>query len=211
MLALDQMTSIVAGIDVSRETMEKLQRFADLVLKWTTRINLIAASTKDSIWERHVVDSAQIFPFAPCPFDHWVDLGSGGGFPGVVVAIIGAEKTPSARFTMIESDQRKATFLRTAVRELDLDATVIAKRIDQVEQQHADVVSARALAALDVLFPLINRHLDPSGSAILLKGRQYKDEICEVEADWEFDLTQQSSMTNADSRILQIQRICRRE
>jgi len=137
----------VAGVNVSRETMADLEAFATLVAKWTAKINLIARGTVDSIWDRHVVDSVQLYKFAPKTYKKWVDIGSGGGFPGIVVAILGKEMNPQAQFILIESDQRKAAFLRTAARELGLSVVVIAERIELAPEQDADVVSARALSA----------------------------------------------------------------
>ncbi|MFC6758343.1 16S rRNA (guanine(527)-N(7))-methyltransferase RsmG [Sulfitobacter porphyrae] len=120
------MTSL-DGLNVSRETTVLLTQFSELVERWTVRINLISKASVDGIWERHVADSAQLFELAP-EFEHWVDLGSGGGFPGIVIAIIAKEARPEARITLVESDLRKATFLRTAIRELGLNAKVIAER-----------------------------------------------------------------------------------
>ena len=197
----------IADLDVSRETVDRLHAFADLTRKWTPRINLIAKGTVNEIWDRHIVDSAQLFSFAPDDFHHWVDLGSGGGFPGVVMAVIAAEKVPDARFTLIESDQRKATFLRTAIRELDLSATVLAERIESAPPQKGDVVSARALASLDALMPLIRRHLSDDGICLLHKGRQAAQEIADASQSWVFDLEERPSLTDPEARLLAIKRI----
>ena len=144
----------VAGQNVSRETYDDLVQFSDLVKKWTPKINLIAPSTIPEIWDRHIVDSAQLLQLAPKNFDCWVDIGSGGGFPGIIVAIYAKIEQPNATVTLIESDQRKATFLRTASRELGLNTKVIAERIEQVSAIGAGIVSARALATLSSLLPL---------------------------------------------------------
>lgn len=199
----------IANLDVSRETIEKLEHFVDLTLKWNPRINLIAKSTISDIWERHIVDSAQLFGLIPSQPKTWLDIGSGGGFPGIVLAAIAAEKSPHTLFTMIESDQRKAAFLRTAVRELSLSATVIAERVEQAEPQRADIVSARALSSLSELFPHILRHMRTTGSAILPKGKAYQDEINIAQADWRFEVTAHPSMTDAQARILVVKDIHR--
>lgn len=197
----------IAGIDVSRETLAALHGFAALTAKWTPRINLIAKGTVDQIWDRHIVDSAQLFALAPARFGHWVDLGSGGGFPGVVMAILAREKQPQARFTLIESDQRKCTFLRTAARELDLAVTVLADRIELAPPQQGDVVSARALAPLSALLPLVARHIAPDGLCLLHKGRTARQEIAEAQVNWSFALEDRASITDPDARLLAIQRI----
>jgi 16S rRNA (guanine527-N7)-methyltransferase len=203
------MQNIVGGVNVSRETMAALHVFSDLVLKWTPSINLIGAATKSTIWDRHIVDSAQIFQHAPANFTTWVDIGSGGGFPGIVAAILGQQFAPEAKFILIESDQRKAMFLRTAIRELALNATVVADRIEKADPAAGDIVSARALGALTTILPLINRHLKPNGVALLHKGRQADQEIAQAQQDWTFDLAAYASMTDPEARLLVIQRISR--
>ena len=125
----------IAGINVSRETMDRLESFAALAKKWNPSINLVARSTLADLWDRHIVDSAQVYRFAPQNAVHWVDIGSGGGFPGIVVAAMAKELSPNTKFTLIESDQRKSTFLRTAARELDLKLTVLADRIEHAPPQ----------------------------------------------------------------------------
>jgi 16S rRNA (guanine527-N7)-methyltransferase len=197
----------LAGLTVSRETLARLELFASLTAKWTPKINLIAKGTICDIWERHIVDSAQIYRYAPETYATWVDLGSGGGFPGIVVAAIARERQPDARFVLIESDQRKCAFLRTAARELDLSVNVTASRIEDAPPQAADIVSARALASLTALLPLIRRHLRDDGRALVHKGRQAPQEIAEARAQWSFDLEDHPSITDPDARLLDIRRI----
>lgn len=203
------MTAVVGGLNVSRETMADLEKFTALVLKWTLKINLISAAAQVDIWDRHVVDSVQIYQYAPANYHLWLDIGSGGGFPGIVAAVLAKEFAPKARFILIESDQRKATFLRTAIRELGLSASVTADRIENVACLDADVVSARALGSLPLLLPLISSHLAPNGTAILHKGKQVDQEVAEARQDWRFDLEERPSLTDPDGRILLIQRISR--
>ncbi|MFN3663036.1 16S rRNA (guanine(527)-N(7))-methyltransferase RsmG [Yoonia sp.] len=203
------MTDAIGGVDVSRETLEALHAFSALVLKWTPKINLISASTRADIWDRHIIDSVQIYGHAPEKFNLWLDIGSGGGFPGIVAAIIGKQYTPAAAFILIESDQRKSAFLRNVVRELALNASVSAVRIENVPSVGADVVSARALGALPVLLPLVAAHIADHGVALLHKGRQATKEIEDARKDWRFDLEEAPSLTDPEARILMIQRISR--
>ena len=203
------MSSLIGTVDVSRETLNALEQFSALVLKWTAHINLISVNTIDDIWDRHMVDSAQIFRFAPKNFKTWLDIGSGGGFPGIVVAILGKELAPDAEFILVESDQRKATFLRTAIRELALNAKVAADRIENQPAMNADVISARALGSLPSLLPLISQHMAPSGLALLHKGRRVDQEIALARQEWRFYLEEASSLTDPDGRLLLIQRISR--
>lgn len=197
----------IGGIDVSRETLERLKEFQSLVVTWNRRINLVSKSSVEDLWDRHIVDSAQIYGFCPSNYGIWTDIGSGGGFPGIVCASIAKEKHPNARFTLIESDQRKATFLRTAIRELDLAACVISQRIEEAPKQNADIVTARALTSLSGLFPYILRHQKPDGIAMLHKGQSAQQEIVQAQATWTFDLIAHPSITQTDAQLLQIRRI----
>ena len=201
------MTTRIAGVSVSRETMTDLESFSSLVTKWTPKINLIARGSVDQIWGRHIEDSVQLYKYAPKNYEKWVDIGSGGGFPGIVMSILAKADQPSAEFTLIESDQRKATFLRTAARELNLSVKVIAERIEAAEPQGADVVSARALTSLSGLLGLASRHLQPGGTALFHKGRQAQQEVAEAQKNWSFDLEEYHSITDPDARILAIRRI----
>lgn len=204
------MQDTLAGVDVSRETIADLEVFSDLTTKWTPKINLIARGSVGEIWQRHIIDSVQLYRFAPDGFHTWVDLGSGGGFPGIVMAIIAKEKNPAAEFTLIESDQRKSAFLRTAKRELDLSVSVLSERIEEATPQSADVVSARALAPLSALVPLVHRHIKPDGLCLLHKGRQAIQEVADAEKNWMFDLEDHTSFTDPEARILVMQRIIAR-
>ena len=195
---------MISGVDVSRETLERLGAFEDLVRKWTKKINLIARNDVDHIWDRHIVDSAQVWSSAPDEWNHWVDIGSGGGFPAIILAAIAVEKKPDARFTLIESDQRKATFLRTAIRELNLNAIVLDDRIELAPPQNADVISARALASLTILLGFAERHLAPTGIAVFQKGKIADDEIIEAKHTWAFDYNKVPSITNGDACVISI-------
>ena len=142
---------ICGSLDVSRETIDRLSHFEQTLLKWNPKINLVSKSSLQDIWTRHIVDSAQVFLLAE---DHiskeedsnWLDIGSGGGFPGLVIAILAAERATRLSVTLIESDKRKAAFLRTAARECGVRVKVISNRIEKVDPQNADFLSARALA-----------------------------------------------------------------
>ncbi|MCZ4255742.1 16S rRNA (guanine(527)-N(7))-methyltransferase RsmG [Sulfitobacter sp. G21635-S1] len=195
-------------LNVSRETTDLLTQFSELVERWTVRINLISKASVDGIWERHVADSAQLFELAP-EFEHWVDLGSGGGFPGIVIAIIAKEARPEARITLVESDLRKATFLRTAIRELGLNAKVIAERIEELPPLGADVLSARALADLPALLEFTELHLAKSGTAIFPKGQNWRKEDEAARQLWSYSLDPVKSKTSAEAAILLIKDVSR--
>ena len=196
-------------LDVSRETLAKLEQFADLLGKWNARINLVAPSTLPDLWSRHILDSAQIFHHAPDDARHWVDLGSGGGLPGVVCAILAYEARPECQFTLIESDKRKSAFLMTAIRELGVSAQVLTERAEQAPPQAADVVSARALAPLPALLALVARHLAENGTALLPKGKNHSAELAAARREWHFDHVAIESQTDPLARVLILKEIMR--
>ncbi len=191
-------------LDVSRETIEKLGYYVAEVLRWNATINLVSKSSVAEIWQRHVLDSAQLFPLAESQ-GKWVDLGAGAGFPGIVIAIMGARQ-----MVLVESDQRKATFLREIVRQLSLPVIVFAKRIDAIESLAAETVSARALASLTDLLGHVTPHLALGGRAIFPKGRGFEEELKLAQADWTFDATKIPSRTDPEAAVLIIENIRRR-
>ena len=190
--------------DVSRETLDLLSIYASLLKKWNPAINLVAPSTIDELWERHMLDSAQIFNLLPEGATSWCDVGTGGGFPGIVVAILAKEQKPDLRVTCIESDVRKATFLRTVLRETGVKADIISARIEDVPAQSADILSARALASLTKLLEFSERHLSPDGICLFPKGARYQEEIDEALETWRFDLEKLPSVTHSDAVILKL-------
>ena len=199
----DERAGFLAQVDVSRETLARLDCYAALLTKWNPAINLVAPSTLGQIWIRHFLDSAQLLEIAP-EGQVWLDIGTGGGFPGLIVAILAAEKRPDLRVTCIESDLRKATFLRTVVRETGIKAEVISKRIEQVEPLDADILSARALASLTQLLGFAERHLSPNGRALFLKGANHAAELQEALEMWSFRADTYPSKTSSEAVILSL-------
>lgn len=194
----------IGGVLVSPATAGRLKRHVEELGRWNKAINLVSASTLPDAWERHVADSAQLVPLAPANPGLWVDLGSGAGFPGLVVAIILAETSPETRVTLVESDQRKATFLREVVRTLGLKTKIIAERIETTAPLVADVVSARALAALDALVPLAARHLGGHGIALFPKGANADKELASAATTWSFSVERLPSVTDASAEVLRL-------
>lgn len=193
--------------DVSRETEDALRQFTGLLRKWTPKINLISAGTVETLWTRHLADSAQLWNLAPHQA-RWVDLGSGGGFPGLVIAVLGREYHGFS-MTLVEADQRKSAFLRTAVRDLGLKVDVVSGRIDEIEPLNAQVLTARALAPLPKLLSFADRHLLSNGVALFPKGAKADDEINEALEGWQFRCEKHASITDANSTILSVGEIAR--
>ncbi|TNC48158.1 16S rRNA (guanine(527)-N(7))-methyltransferase RsmG [Rubellimicrobium rubrum] len=197
-------TRDLAGLDLSPVTLERLDALDSLVRRWTEKINLISPATVPDLWTRHILDSAQLWPLSPVGAKAWADLGAGGGFPGLVIAILATE-AGSPKVTLIESDGRKCAFLRTAVRELGLSALILDQRVETAPPQAADVVSARALAPLATLLPFVARHLAPGGTALLPKGRDHAAELDAARtAGWRFEVEAVPSRTDPAARILRL-------
>lgn len=193
----------IAG-PVSRETFERLIRFEAQFQKWAARINLAAPSTLPQLWSRHILDSAQLVTLAPNAA-RWMDLGSGGGFPGAVVAILLRDRS-DASVDLVESNAKKAAFLMTVLGELQAPARVHVARIEafQAGEARFDVVSARALAALPALLELSERWLAAGATGLFHKGRDYRREVEESRDGWRFDLVEHASAVDREGVILQI-------
>ena len=196
-----------AETGVSRETLSDLEAYADLLRRWNKTINLVSPSSLEHLWSRHFQDSAQLLELVE-PVGRWVDLGSGGGFPGLVIAVL-AKELGDLEVILVESDQRKAAFLRTVIRDLKLNARVVVSRIEDVAPLDADVLSARALAPLDTLLGFAFRHLKPSGIALFPKGEKADEEVAEALEHWKFDCEKHPSQTDENATILRIGEITR--
>lgn len=186
----------------SADTISRLERHLEMLTKWNSAINMIAPATLAEAWTRHFLDSAQIFDLRGDRCRHWVDLGSGAGFPGLVVAILAAERAPDMQVTLVESDRRKAEFLRSVSRETGLTVAVCDSRIEALPPRKADVVSARALAPLPTLCAYTARHLALTGRAIFLKGARAQDEVQAARANWRFEVQLLPSLTDPSASIL---------
>ncbi|MCE8552805.1 16S rRNA (guanine(527)-N(7))-methyltransferase RsmG [Ruegeria pomeroyi] len=196
------------SLNVSRETFDRLSIFAELVKKWNPRINLVSKRSLDDLWTRHIIDSIQVFRNAPVG-GLWVDLGSGGGFPGMICAILGAEEMPDTRFICVESDQRKSAFLRSAARECGVNCQVIAQRIEVLDPLNADILSARALTDLTGLLGFAERHLKSGGTALFPKGANWKKEMQEAAKQWNFSYDAVTSLTEPQAVLLKITGVTR--
>jgi len=191
-------------LTASQGAVERMRLFAALVRKWTPAINLVSKASVPDLWSRHMLDSAQLLALAPALPHRWVDLGSGGGFPGIVIAIL---TEGHSEVVLVESDARKATFLGQAVRELGLNARVVTSRIEALADQRGDVVSARALGSLTALCGYAHRHLAPGGVALFPKGARADLELTEAAKTWAFSVQQHPSRTETGASILAVRDI----
>jgi len=193
-----------AAFDVSRETMARLERHLTLLERWNPRINLVSRTTLPDAWSRHVADSAQLWRLRPPDARLWLDLGSGAGFPGLVIAALAAEASPGLLVRLVESDQRKAAFLREAARAAGLGVEVLDARVESLPPQGADVVSARALAPLAALLPMLEKHRRPGGIGLFPKGGTVHKEIADASTHWRFDHKIYASLIEQKAAIVEI-------
>lgn len=191
-------------LNVSRETMQDLILLVELLQKWNKTINLVGKASIEQVWSRHILDSAQVWQLRPENLNVWVDLGSGGGFPGLVLAILAKQDAPEAKFHMIESDARKCAFLRNVSRETMLNVQVHNARIENVDEIAADVVSARALASVEKLVGLSTKFLGDNAFCLFLKGQGCATEVEKARELWRFQSETTQSLSDDAGEILKI-------
>ena len=186
-------------LNVSRETIEKFQLYLTLLEKWQRRINLVSKSTLADAWQRHILDSGQLAAYYPPQTRQILDVGSGAGFPGLVLAIMGG-----VTVDLVESDQRKAVFLSTIIRELGLPAKVHNQRIETMPNLCPDVITARALAPVPKLLNLIETQLHSDGVCLFLKGASVEDELTNLQSYSTMVATTYPSLSGANGVVLEL-------
>ena len=194
------------NLDVSRETIANLNVYVDILKKWNTTINLVSKESIKDVWDRHILDSAQLFNFVTHDVKKWLDIGSGAGFPGLVIAVLAKEKFPNLKVTLIESDKRKCVFLNEVVRELDLNVKTISERIEDCLPQDADVISARALTQLDKLLSYFIFHSKINCKGLFLKGKNTKNEIKSVKNIGMFQIKLSASKVDKAGYLIEVGR-----
>jgi 16S rRNA (guanine527-N7)-methyltransferase len=193
---------VAKGLDVSRETLERLQVYNMLLHKWQRAINLVSRQSLDDSWQRHFLDSGQLFRLLPGEANSMLDIGSGAGFPGMVLAIMGARNVE-----LVESDERKCLFLREVSRETSTDVTVTNERIEKLSPKTVDVLISRACAPLDVLLGYARPYLGPSTICLFPKGRTVQDELTTAQKRWNIRYTLHQSVSDSAARIVRLEGI----
>ena len=186
---------------VSHGTFEKLSAFVEILKKWQKTINLISPSTIPNIWHRHIIDSLQLIDYVS-PDDKIIDLGSGAGFPPIILSILG-----SKNITLVESDVRKVAFLKEVSRELTLDTNIICGRVENVALDSFSLITSRGFASLEKTLSLIGDKITSNHKLLLLKGKNYLAEINEIKQKWGFDYKKFQSITDEEGVILLINNI----
>lgn len=183
-------------------TLDRLTAYLDLLVHWQRRINLVGSSTLADPWRRHILDSAQLVAHLPASLGSIIDLGSGAGLPGMVIAIVSGRPV-----TLVDSDARKCAFVREAARLTNAPVSVLNQRIELLPAASATVVTARALAPLDRLLSPISSILHPLGVALLLKGRTTDEELTLASKHWKMTATKFPSLSDSESWVVQLQEI----
>jgi len=196
--------AFAAAADVSRETLDRLRRYADLLAKWNRRINLVGQGTLPDLWRRHMLDSAQLFPLISDPAAPLVDLGSGAGFPGLVLAAMGASDVH-----LIEADRRKCAFLGEAARSIGVPVTIHAERIEDVTPFIARTIVSRALAPLPDLLDLAVNFSNKHSILLFLKGRTVEQELTQTQKAWSIRVDHIPSRADHQGTILRLEAISR--
>jgi 16S rRNA (guanine527-N7)-methyltransferase len=211
---IDGPKAFQAAFGVSRETLDRFETYAALLRLWQKTINLVAPSTVNDVWHRHFADSAQLIRHTPQQVEptvgaaaRYVDFGSGAGFPGLVLAILNAERGGS-HHTLVESDTRKAAFLREVARQTGVAVEIVTARIElpQTAAKVGEVncVTARALAPMPRLASWVAPYFGPATVGLFLKGREVAAELDEAKRDWDFEAVLFPSVTDADARIVKL-------
>jgi 16S rRNA (guanine527-N7)-methyltransferase len=191
--------------NVPRETMERLDAFAALLREENDRQNLVSRASLDALWLRHVADSAQLLRFAPSPKASWVDLGSGAGFPGLIVAAL--HRGP---VTLVEERRLRVEFLHRAAAMLDVAVEIIARRAEKVPPRPFDVISARAFAPLPRLLELGTGFSTTNSLWVLPKGRNAETELAALDSSWQGGFRLEPSITDAEAQIIVAERVHRK-
>lgn len=202
---IDSPESFQAKFEISRETLDRLATYAQILTRWQATINLVAPSTLGDVWHRHFADSAQLWQFRLPNARIWLDIGSGAGFPGLVLAILGAENG-ATHHILIESDARKAAFLREVARATGITVDILCMRIENSETRAkvkpVDCLTARALAPLPRLLEMSAPYFTSSTLGLFLKGKDAAAEVEEAAESWRFDCELKPSMTDAEARVV---------
>ena len=205
-LAIEGPEDFAEAFKVPRETIHRLVRYAELLALWQKSTNLVAPSTLPALWSRHFADSAQLCALAPNA-RLWLDLGSGAGFPGLVVAVLQSGR-PQFRMHLVEGNRKKCAFLAEVVRATAAPVDIHAMRIEELAESAETlkpyVVSARALAPLPRLFELAGPFFGPETRGLFMKGREAEAEIAEAHARFDFDCRLHASLTARDSHIVEV-------
>ena len=200
----------VKSLNVSRETLNDFYEYETLLSKWNEKINLVSKNTLVDIWERHFLDSGQIIKHVEVSGKRWVDVGSGAGFPGLVVALLLRDKKIDCDLVVVEKNPKKGFFLNEVIRKLNLSVEVVNDNIDNLEPLNADILTARAFSELNNLIEIAFRHRKKEGICLFLKGENYRIELDKTLNYWFFDYDIVDSLSSSSGKIIRVKKIFKR-
>ena len=200
----------VKSLNVSRETLNDFYEYETLLSKWNEKINLVSKNTLVDIWERHFLDSGQIIKHVEASGKRWVDLGSGAGFPGLVVALLLRDRKIDCDLVLVEKNSKKGFFLNEVIRKLNLSVEVVNDNIDNLEPLNADILTARAFSELNNLIEIAFRHRKKEGICLFLKGENYRIELDKTLNYWFFDYDIVDSLSSSSGKIIRVKKIFKR-
>ena len=204
MMKMDESTQKIftSQLNVSRETLDIFSVYGETLAKWQSKINLISGKTLDNVWRRHFLDCAQLHNLLPSGTKNILDIGSGAGFPGLVLAVMGVKNV-----TLVESDLKKCLFLSEVLRQTGKHANIINCRIEEFDGGYFDIITARALAPMDKLLSYINPHFGPTTRGVFLKGERLDRELTKAKKQWKLKYKTFPSITDDGGSIIIVEKI----
>ncbi len=200
----------IKSLNVSRETLKGFYEYKTLLSKWNEKINLVSKNTLVDIWERHFLDSGQIIKHVEASGKRWVDVGSGAGFPGLVVALLLRDRKIDCNLVLVEKNLKKGFFLNEVIRKLNLNVEVVSDNIYTLEPLNADILTARAFSELNNLIEISFRHRKKEGLCLFLKGENYRFELDKTLNYWFFDYDVVDSLSSSSGKIIRVKKIFKR-
>ncbi len=200
----------IKSLNVSRETLKGFYEYKTLLSKWNEKINLVSKNTLVEIWERHFLDSGQIIKHVEASGKRWVDVGSGAGFPGLVVALLLRDRKIDCNLVLVEKNPKKGFFLKEVIRKLNLNVKVVNDNIYTLESLNADILTARAFSELNNLIEIAYRHRKKEGLCLFLKGENYRYELDKTLNYWFFDYDILDSLSSSSGKIIRVKKIFKR-
>ena len=204
---LSQIDTFCSNVQVSRETISSLKKYEDLLIKYNSGLNLVGKSTINKIWSRHFLDSAQVIDLIDKNINSCIDIGSGAGFPGLVLALLLKHKKSQVNFKILEKSPKKCNFLKLVSSELGLDTEIICQDIKNIKKINCDFAIARAFKPLPEIFEIIHSKINFSAKLVLFLGAKQSGLLDEASKKWNMEYKQRKSITSSDSLIIEVNKL----
>lgn len=204
---LSQIDTFCSNVQVSRETISSLKKYEDLLIKYNSGLNLVGKSTINEIWSRHFLDSAQVIDLIDKNINSCIDIGSGAGFPGLVLALLLKHKKSQVNFKILEKSPKKCNFLKLVSSELGLDTEIICQDIKNIKKINCDFAIARAFKPLPEIFEIIHSKINFSAKLVLFLGAKQNGLLDETSKKWNMEYKQRKSITSSDSLIIEVNKL----